>query len=105
MYAVIAAGGQQHIVREGQFIQVNDPNLPVGEEVTFDSVMLFSDGEDTAIGRPILSEVTVTGEVKKILKGKKIHIHKYRRAKASETRIGHRQKYSLVKINKIERGE
>jgi len=101
MYAIIEAGGAQHKVTEGLVIQVNDPNLPVGEEVSFDKVKAFSDGEQLLVGRPDLTEVTVTGLVRKVIKGVKIRIHKYRPRKRTEKRKGHRQRYSLVKISKI----
>ena len=103
MYAIIEAGGSQHIVRQGEWIKVNDPNLPIGEEVRFDKVKFYSDGESVEFGRPDLEDVVVTGEVAKVVKGKKIKIIKYSRRKSSQTRIGHRQKYSLVKINNISR--
>jgi len=101
MYAIIEAGGAQHKVTEGQVIRVNDPNLPVGEEVSFDKVKAFSDGEQLLVGRPDLADVTVSGLVQKEIKGPKVRIHKYRPRKHSDARMGHRQRYSLVKISKI----
>ncbi|MBI2195218.1 MAG: 50S ribosomal protein L21 [Planctomycetes bacterium] len=105
MYAIIETGGTQHRVQEGETIRVNDPNLPVGQEVTFSQVKLFSDGQEVSIGRPNLSDVTVTGIVKKVIRGKKIRITKYRRRKHSATRHGHRQNYSVVRINRISRAQ
>lgn len=105
MYAIIETGGTQHLVREGQVIKVNDPNLPVGQEITFDRVKAFSDGSEVSIGKPDLPDVTVTGFVKKVLKAKKIRILKYRRRKHSATRRGHRQRYSVVLIKRILKGQ
>lgn len=104
MYAIIEAGGTQHLVREGQFIKVNDPNLPIGQEVIFDKVKMVSRGDEIAVGQPNLEDITVSGQVRKLIAGPKIKIHKYRRRKSSESRQGHRQKYSLVQISRIGTG-
>ena len=105
MYAIFEAGGAQHKVTEGEFVKLNNPNFAVGEEVTFDKVKVYSDGEDFLVGQPDLPQVRVTGLVRTIIKGPKIRIHKSRPRKHYETRIGHRQKYSIVRISKISKAE
>lgn len=100
MYAIFEAGGVQHCVKPGDWIKVNDPNLQQGE-VRFDRVKYFSDGENVAIGRPDLEGFAVVGQVAKVIKGPKLTMVKYRPRKHSQTKKGHRQKYSLVKISSI----
>lgn len=103
MYAIIEAGGAQHLVREGDTIKLNDPNFSIGDEILFDQVRLFSDETETLVGEPTVEGVTVKGVVRDKVKGPKVRIHKYRPRKASERRKGHRQKYSLVQIKAITR--
>jgi large subunit ribosomal protein L21 len=100
MYAIIEAGGAQHKVTEGQVIRVNDTNLPVGEEVPF-KVKLYCDETGLLVGRPDLSEVKVTGIVRAEIRGRKVRIHRFRPRKRYQRRVGHRQTYTVVKINKI----
>jgi len=100
MYAIIEAGGAQHKVTEGQVIRVNVTNLPIGEEVPF-KVKMYCDETGLLIGRPDLSEVKVTGIVRAEIKGRKVRIHRFRPRKHYQRRVGHRQRYTVVKINKI----
>ncbi|MDP6113431.1 MAG: 50S ribosomal protein L21 [Planctomycetota bacterium] len=101
MYAIIETGGTQEKVTEGQVIKVDNPNLTPDEEITFDKVKFFNDGETIGVGQPNLESVKVSGTVLKQIAGPKIRIHKFIKRKHSETRQGHRQKYSLVRITNI----
>ncbi|MDA0840094.1 MAG: 50S ribosomal protein L21 [Planctomycetota bacterium] len=101
MYAIIETGGSQEKVIEGQVIKIDKLNLTPDEEITFDKVKFFTDGENIEVGQPNLDSVKVSGKVLKQIAGPKIKIHKFIMRKHSATRMGHRQKYSLVRITNI----
>lgn len=102
-YAIIAADGRQYKVEEGQEIQVDlREDVEGGATVTFDQVLVVSDGTNIKLGKPTLAGAVVTAEVINPLeKGEKVYIQKMRRRKNYRRRTGHRQKYTRVKISKI----
>ncbi len=103
MYAVIATGGKQEKVAQGQQVQVELLGVVDGAEVQFTPVLLV-DG-DTVLSTPgELAKVQVTGKVLGTEKGKKIDGFTYKRRTNQRRRFGHRQKYSLVEITKIVKG-
>ena len=102
-YAIIAADGRQYKVEEGQEIQVDfRDEIEGGTTITFDQVLVVSDGTSIKLGKPTLEGAVVTAEVISPLeKGEKIFIQKMRRRKNYRRRTGHRQKFTRVKISKI----
>jgi large subunit ribosomal protein L21 len=102
MYAVIATGGKQYKVREGDMLRIEKLPEDVGSEVTFDNVLLYSDGETVQIGQPVLENAMVNAHVVEQGKNKKILVFKYKRRKRYRRMLGHRQPYTAVKIDKIE---
>ena len=101
MYAVVATGGKQYKVREGQILRVEKVPGDVGAPVSFDRVLIYSDGEAIDIGQPVLENVTVTGHIIEQGKAKKILVFKYKRRKRYRRKQGHRQPYTAVKIDSI----
>ncbi|PIS02559.1 MAG: 50S ribosomal protein L21 [Chlamydiae bacterium CG10_big_fil_rev_8_21_14_0_10_42_34] len=99
MYAVIETGGKQYRVEEGDEIDVE--LLGTDGEVKFDKVLLVHDGNAPKVGLPHLTECAVHAEVIGIAKGPKVIAFKYKKRKKSRRTVGHRQKYSRVKIKKI----
>ena len=102
MYAVIASGGKQYKVEEGETIRVEKLPQPVGEAVLLDKVLAFSDGETLKIGQPTLQDVGVHAHVVEQGKGKKIVVFKFKRRKRYRRKKGHRQPYTALRIEKIE---
>ena len=103
MYAVIATGGKQEKVSEGQQVEVELLGAEDGAEVSFDAV-LFVDG-DVVLATPAqLKGVTVTGRVVGETKGPKIDGFTYKRRTNQRRRYGHRQRYTTVEILKIAKG-
>lgn len=102
MYAVIATGGKQYKVREGDVLRVEKLSGEIGSQISFDKVLLFSDGENVKIGQPVLDNAAVSGHVVEQGKNKKIIVFKYKRRKRYRRKLGHRQTYTAVKIDKIE---
>ena len=98
MNAVIKFGGHQYYVTEGSEIYVEKVNAAAGEKIVFDEVLMLDD----KIGNPYVDKATVTGEVIKHGKQKKLVIFKYKnKSKSNRKKQGHRQPYTKVKIVKI----
>ena len=103
MYAVIATGGKQERVAEGQQVQVELLGADEGSEVSLTPV-LFVDG-DTVLATPAdLEGVKVTARVVGEAKGPKIDGFTYKRRTNQRKRWGHRQQYSVVEITSIAKG-
>ncbi len=102
MYAVIKTGGKQYKVSEGDEIIIEKLNVEEGSTVTFDEVFAIVDGEEVKIGQPKVEGAKVTGSVVKNGKGPKIRIFKYKHKTNYRRRMGHRQPFTKVKIEKIE---
>ena len=103
MYAIIRTGGKQYRVNEGDEIFVEKLNVEAGEEVQFEEVLALGEEGNLEWGKPLLEGATVSGEVVKQGKGKKVVIFKYKPKKGYRLKKGHRQPYTRVKINKIAR--
>lgn len=100
MYAVIATGGKQYKVSEGDIIRVEKLGVEAGQTYTFDQVLLVS-GDDVKIGAPTVAGATVEAEVVNNMKGKKVIVYKYKRKTGYHKKNGHRQQLTAVKITKI----
>ena len=101
MYAIIATGGKQYRVQEGDHIRVEKLAGDPGEKVEFNQVLLLADGEDVTIGAPYVDGSKVMGEVEDQARAKKIEIIKFKRRKHHMKRMGHRQSFTQVKITGI----
>jgi large subunit ribosomal protein L21 len=101
MYAIILEGGRQFKVEEGQELDVDYREISVGDQVTFERVLAYQDGETLKVGRPVLEGASVTAEVLSVVQGPKLTVQKARRRKTYRRRTGHRQMYTRVKIGKI----
>lgn len=104
MYAVIATGGKQYRVHEGDRIKVEKLDEALGEKIVFDQVLLLADGENISIGTPYVEGSEVTGEIQEHAKAKKIDIIKFKRRKHHMKHRGHRQRYTQVRITGIFNG-
>ena len=108
MYAVIEQGGKQYKVAEGDCINIELTDIaPDARTIELDKVLFVSEGEEAKIGTPYLDGAKVvasfkTSAEKAIVKGKKLYPTHFRRRKNSKRRIGHRQKYLQVVIERIE---
>ncbi len=100
MYAIIATGGKQYKVSEGDIITIEKLGAAAGETVTFDQVLAVNNGELVACS-PTVAGATVTASVVKEGKGKKVIVYKFKRKTGYHKKKGHRQLYTKVKIEKI----
>ena len=101
MYAIINTGGKQYKVSEGDLVRVEKLNAEIGDSVSFEDVLLVKNDSDLKVGTPTVENAKVEATVKDQAKDKKIVVFKYRPKKASKTKKGHRQPYTLVEINNI----
>ena len=102
MYAVIATGGKQYRVSEGDVIFVEKLSGEVDDALVFTDVLTVVQDGDVKIGAPFIEGAKVTGKVLKQDKNKKIIIYKYKSKANYRRRQGHRQPYTKVSIEKIE---
>ena len=100
MSAVIATGGKQYKVSEGDVIKVEKLGVEAGQTYTFDKVLLVS-GDEVKVGAPTVEGATVEADVIGDTKGKKVIVYKYKRKTGYHKKNGHRQLFTKVKIEKI----
>ena len=99
MYAIIATGGKQYKVSEGDIITIEKLGVEAGEKVTFDQVLAVSDN-GMKVGADV-ANATVEASVVKEGRAKKVIVYKYKRKSGYHKKNGHRQLYTQVKIEKI----
>jgi large subunit ribosomal protein L21 len=102
MYAVISTGGKQYKVEQDEILRIEKIPGKVGDPVSFDRVLMVSDGENIRVGTPALDEVSVHGHILEQGKAKKIIVFKYKRRKRYRRKHGHRQQFTAIKIDAIE---
>ena len=100
MYAVIATGGKQYKVSEGDVIRVEKLGVNVGESYTFDQVLIVNDGE-MKIGNPTVEGAVVKASVVSEGRDKKVIVYRYKRKSGYHKKNGHRQLFTEVKIDSI----
>ena len=100
MYAIIATGGKQYKVAEGDVIRVEKLDVEPGSTYNFDQVLAVS-GETFTVGTPTVADASVTATVIGNGKAKKVIVYKYKRKTGYHKKNGHRQSYTELKIEKI----
>ncbi|MBR3332966.1 MAG: 50S ribosomal protein L21 [Clostridia bacterium] len=101
MYAIIAAGGRQYRVSQGDVIYIDKVNQEADSKISFDVLMIGGEG-DVKVGDPIVKGAKVEGKVLAQVKGEKITVFMYRSKKDSKRKIGHRQPYTKVEITTVQ---
>ena len=101
MHAIIETGGKQYKVAEGDTLYIEKLNVEAGETVTFDKARAVVDGDIAKDGAPTENGASVTANVVKNGKGKKVLVFKYKPKKNYRRRQGHRQPYTKVEITKV----
>jgi large subunit ribosomal protein L21 len=101
MYAIVTISGKQFKATEGLRIRVPKQNSEPGTTLTFDNVLLTSNGKDTVLGNPNVKGVSVTATVLENKRDKKILIYKKKRRKSYQRKNGHRQWFTEVEIKTI----
>ena len=103
MYAVVATGGKQYKVAEGDVLRIEKIAGDIGDAVTFDEVLLLADGEQLTVGQPKVENAVVNARIVEQGKLKKIIVFKFKRRKGYRKKQGHRQLYTAVQVDGIEK--
>ncbi len=98
MYAIVKVRGLQFKAEPNTIIRVPLLESEVGQGVTFDQVLLWSDGETTTVGAPLVAGKSVSGEVVRHSRSDKIRIFKKKRRKKYRRRGNHRQWFTEVRL-------
>ena len=104
MYAIIRAGGKQFRAEKGKTLRLPLMSAEAGSKVTFDEVLLSSDGQTIKAGAPLVKGAKVVGEVLGAGKEPKIYVFKFKRRKNYRRKTGHRQGYTEVRITDLQFG-
>jgi large subunit ribosomal protein L21 len=102
MYAIIEDQGRQYTVKEGDLLDIDLKDATEKESVVFDKVLLVRDDADTKVGTPTVGGAKVVATVVGEVKGKKIVVRKFKRRKNYRRKLGHRQRFTRVRIDSIE---
>ena len=102
MLAIIKTGGKQYLVSPGDKIKIEKLEEKEGESISFNEVLLLQDDKALEIGDPLV-KAKVAGKILEQGKGKKIIAFKYTASKRTQVKKGHRQRYTLVEVGKIDR--
>ena len=105
MYAIFKAQGKQFKAEEGQTIRLPRLEAEPGSKITFDEVLLTSDGDKIVTGTPTVKGATVTAEVVGEVKGEKIYVFRFKRRKNVRRKTGHRAKFTDVRITGVKAGK
>ena len=101
-YAVIQTGGKQYKVKSGQILKIEKlPGVKADAKIEFKEILAYGDNKLIEIGEPIVQGAKVEANVLKNSKNRTILIFKKRRRQNSRRKNGHRQEYSMIRINKI----
>lgn len=102
MYAVIIAGGKQHLVTEGQTLSVEKIELNVGDSLTFEPLLVSSDdGATVSVGTPTVANAVVTAIIAEHGRAEKISVIKYKPKTRYRRNVGHRQPWTKITIQTI----
>jgi len=101
MYAVFRTGGKQFRAEPGKKIRVPTMEVEPGDSVTFDDVLLASDGDDVQVGVPVVEGAKVKAEVVRHGRDKKIIVFKRKRRKGYRRKQGHRQGFTEIRVDEI----
>jgi large subunit ribosomal protein L21 len=102
MYALVEFKGRQYKAEKGAVLKVDRIDAEPGSKLDIESVLLLSgDGSDVAVGSPYVPGAKVSAVVEGHEKGKKIIIFKYKPKKDYRRKTGHRQQYSIIKVEDI----
>jgi len=100
-FAVIQTGGKQYKVKASEILKIEKLDKETSSKIEFNEVLAYGNDKSIEIGSPIIKGAKVEAELIKNGKNRTVLIFKKRRRKNSRRKNGHRQQYSLIKINKI----
>ncbi|NNE46959.1 MAG: 50S ribosomal protein L21 [Rhodothermales bacterium] len=101
MYAIVEISGKQYRVQENDRLFVPRQDVEVDKSLTFDRVLLLSNGDDVQVGTPVLKGASVKAKVLSQVKADKIFVFKKKRRKRYRVKNGHRQPYTQIEVSSI----
>ncbi len=104
MYVIFRALGKQFRAEKGQTLRLPLMSAEPGSTVTFDEVLLASDGDNITAGSPLVKGAAVEAEVLREGKEKKIFVFKFKRRKNYRRKTGHRQRFTEVRVTDVRVG-
>jgi large subunit ribosomal protein L21 len=105
MYAVIETGGKQYRVEVGTELEVDLLDAEPGQEIKLERVLLVADGDESAIGRPVVEDAAVSAEVVRQARGEKVISFKYRPKARRRVKKGHRQELTILRVTDVRLGK
>jgi large subunit ribosomal protein L21 len=99
--AVIETGGKQYIVSAKTVIDIEKLDGESKGTVSFDKVLLYSDGKDIKVGQPYLKDASVSATIMEQHKDKKKIVFKFKRKTGYKKKQGHRQQLTCIRVDKI----
>ena len=101
-YAVIQTGGKQYKVKSGEILKIEKlPDSKSDTKIEFNEILAYGDNKIIEVGSPIVQGAKVEANLIKNSKNRTVLIFKKRRRQNSRRKNGHRQEYSMIRINKI----
>jgi len=101
MYAIVEIAGNQFKVQKDEKILAPKIHGQVGDELTFDKVLLIADDGNVKVGQPTIDGASVKATILRSTRGKKVTVLKKKRRKGYRVKRGHRQDYTELQINEI----
>ncbi|UDG79207.1 50S ribosomal protein L21 [Candidatus Ecksteinia adelgidicola] len=101
MYAVFQHGSKQYRVQEGETVRLEKLDVPTGQFINFNEILMINCGKNVKLGYPFVSGAKINAKIIAHGRSKKIHIVKFRRRKHYHKQQGHRQWFTDIKINSI----
>lgn len=101
MYAIIETGGKQYKVEKDDVLDIELIETGADGKVVFTTVLFLQNGSSMKVGAPYLTDTTVQAELVSEVKGPKVVSFKYKKRKGYRRKVGHRQRYSRIKITDI----
>lgn len=101
MYALVEIKGKQYKAEKGSVLKIDRLTEVKGESVNFESVLMLRDEGSVKVGTPYVKGAKVTATVEDHLKDSKVVVHKFKRRKNYRRKQGHRQQYTLVRVEDI----
>jgi len=101
VYAVLVTGGKQYKAQVGQVLTIEKLDVPTGQEVQFDQILMINTDTNVTVGTPVIEGATVTGKVVRQDRGPKIIVFKYKPKVRYRRKTGHRQSQTHVLVQAI----
>ncbi len=101
MYAVLKTGGKQYRVSAGTKLEIERLDVPAGQPVTFDQVLLVNNEGQLKVGAPTVPGASIVADVLEHKRGEKVIIFKMKRRKGYHKTQGHRQELTVIKVKEI----